>query len=373
MLFNENLLFLHVPKTGGMAVSKFLLQALPKPLYYTQLERERDAAACGATWIEGVRHETLCEAAAIVGRYGWTIQQFPLILVGLRNPYELEVSRYAYLQKGHQWDAGENQRLAMEDGFESFAVHSQNHGGADRPIQNYYLFNSRVPLNLRFLRCERLADELGETMKELSLPQPGQLSHDNVSDHGEWRSYYTAVAEKAVYRRYKWVFDQGLYPRLNPLDLPAAEELPPLGSVIPITGPVHQVGHANGLWSDGWVGDTLRFKVRADKPVSSIRIDGYFPWSSERHSPFSLNVAVSGTVRAVYPWASGPFSYNIPCRLEPGGTACVTVKSSATVTPCQLGLNDDDRRLSFLLNRVSFSSIGNSHEESGDAVLSELQ
>jgi len=37
----------------------------------------------------------------------------------------------------------------------------------------------------------------------------------NQSRRGDYRSYYTPQAEEAVYGRYRWVFDEGFYPRLD--------------------------------------------------------------------------------------------------------------------------------------------------------------
>lgn len=215
MIFTRELLFLHVPKTGGMSVTNFLLEALPRPLYYTHPGDDPALTAAGVVQIKGIRHETLAEAVGVVGRQGLRLEDFAVIVAVLRNPYEMEVSRFAYLQKGHPWDAGPNQQLALAGNFEEFAIHSRDHGGPRRPIQAYFELDGAPPARLRVLRNERLESDLEEALRLAGLERSVQLPRRNVSRHDDFRRYYTPAAEEAAYRRYRWVFDQGFYPRMR--------------------------------------------------------------------------------------------------------------------------------------------------------------
>jgi len=135
MVFSKELLFIHVPKTGGMSVSNYLLSTLAPPVY--QVRPPHGEATCGSGVVEivGNRHLGLSEAARVVSEHGFEIRRFPVILAVIRNPYSLEVSRYAYLQTGHPWDAGRNQELALTSNFETFAMHSEVHEGS-APLEN---------------------------------------------------------------------------------------------------------------------------------------------------------------------------------------------------------------------------------------------
>ena len=99
MIFTRDVLFIHVPKTGGMALTSYLLDLLPGDKYYTA--PEADPTVGGGRddvfHLAGARHETLDEAEQTFAPYGFHLSEFPLIIVGARNPYALEVSRYAYL------------------------------------------------------------------------------------------------------------------------------------------------------------------------------------------------------------------------------------------------------------------------------------
>lgn len=218
MLFNSDLLFIHVPKTGGTAVTNHLLQVLPRPIWYAYPNFRPDLAEKGITQIQGIRHETLAEARDVLISFGRELRQFQCIIAILRDPYAMEVSRFTYLQKGYPYDRGHNQDLALSGNFENFAIYSQNHCGETRPIQSYFLLDGQVPENLRILRAESLETELKDVLRSIGVHDAAPLRRYNESQHGEPSHYYTRAAEEAVYRRYQWVFDHGYYPRLS-LDL----------------------------------------------------------------------------------------------------------------------------------------------------------
>src|SRR5437868_3387349 len=155
MVFSKQLLFIHVPKTAGMSISNYLLSTLSPPLYQVQpgSGQKHDSRVVPIT---GKRHIGLAEAARVVSACGFEIRRFPLIFAVIRNPYALEVSRYAYLQTGHPWDAGRNQELALTANFETFAIQSSLHDGSV-PIEKYFQLDGAIPPNMRIVRFENLA------------------------------------------------------------------------------------------------------------------------------------------------------------------------------------------------------------------------
>jgi hypothetical protein len=97
MVFNRDVLFLHVPKTGGVSVTNYLLQVLPAPVYYVTKGPVKQAADReGVSFIAGEAHQTLATARKFLPAYGFELEQFPRILATLRNPYDLTVSYYTY-------------------------------------------------------------------------------------------------------------------------------------------------------------------------------------------------------------------------------------------------------------------------------------
>jgi hypothetical protein len=213
MIFCSELLFLHVPKTGGISVSEVLLDVLPRPVYYSVPEGHGERPRSGVIRIPGVRHETLEEAEETVQQYGFRLGDFPVVLACLRNPYELEVSRYAYLRKEHPWDRGVSQDLALAGDFERFATQSPPH--ARRPLETYFLLRGQVPENLRIARLEELSTELADVLRLIGVNSKIRLRRTNRSRHRHYSRYYTPRAGEAVYEKYRWAFELGGYLRLE--------------------------------------------------------------------------------------------------------------------------------------------------------------
>ena len=225
MIFSKDLLFVHVPKTGGMSVTRYLLEVLPRPIYYSVDRRDERITDEGIHQFPGIRHETLAEARDIVREYGFDIPDFPLILAVLRNPYAIEVSRYKYMQQDYAWLSGSVKELALNEDFVTFALKSSYHGGSSRPLDDYFLLEGKAPPNLRILRLESLLEELKSALRGIGIEKVAELPHENTSFHGDYRLYYSKAAEEIVYQKYRWAFDAGWYDRLDPGDVTEVEAL----------------------------------------------------------------------------------------------------------------------------------------------------
>lgn len=225
MIFSKELVFLHVPKTGGMSTTRYLLQVLPRPIYYSVVRPDARASDAGIHQFSGIRHETLAEARDIVREYGFNILDFPLILAGVRNPYAIELSRYKYMQQGYSWLSGSAQELAMNEDFAAFADKSPFHAGSSRPLESYFLLDGEAPPNLQILRAENLAEDLQVALRRIGIDRAAELPHENESFHGDYRLYYTREAEETVYLKYKWAFEAGLYERFDPGPVTEVEAL----------------------------------------------------------------------------------------------------------------------------------------------------
>jgi len=346
MIFNDDLLFIHVPKTGGMSITHLLLDVLPQPVYYTLPDPEQDRQLAGVVKLEGKRHESLSEAAEVLTRFGRQLSDFKMIVAVLRNPYDLEVSRYAYLQKGYAWDAGHNQDLALHEDFETFAKQSVDH--ARTPLETFFLCEGTKPPNLRILRQENLEDDLAEALLELGV-SAAALTRRNASHHDDYRRYYTEAAEAAVYDRYRWVFESGFYPRMT-FDGGELAARAGCRHLLPLVGPVRQVGPSSGLHHDGWVGHELRFSVRPKQDTRMIALAGSAPSS---FSGAELRLTAANGVTAAHVRDATDFSVQFPIALAADKPAGLLVTPSRTWSAAESG-GPDHRRLSFHLDAVTF-------------------
>jgi tetratricopeptide (TPR) repeat protein len=215
MIFSDRLLFLHVPKTGGSSVVRYLLEVLPKPAYYSLPADHGATLPPGVTRFEGIAHETLADARVVLEGRGRRLEGVPVVIACVRNPYELEVSRYSFLRRDlNSYNHGPQQAVALLSDFELFAICSRPHG--QRPLETYFVLDGVVPPNLHVVRLENVDQELRECLAAAGVDaSETRVPHHNRSEHAHFRQYYTGAAEQAVYEKYKWVFDAGLYPRLR--------------------------------------------------------------------------------------------------------------------------------------------------------------
>lgn len=215
MIFSERLLFLHVPKAGGSSIVRFLMDVLPKPVYYSLPPDHEAELPDGVIRFPGSAHESLDEARIVLSERGLRLEDFPVVVACIRNPYELEVSRYSFLRGDlNRYNHGVQQAVALQGDFELFATYSRPHGL--RPLETYYVLDGVVPPNLRIVRLENVEAELRDCLQAAGVDAgTGAVPRHNRSEHDAFAGYYTPAAEQAVYEKYKWVFHTGLYPRLE--------------------------------------------------------------------------------------------------------------------------------------------------------------
>ena len=352
MILSERVLFVHVPKTGGMAVTRYLLRVLPRPVWYTHPEHDPELDS-GVIQLRGIRHETLGEAHAIAARQGVDAARLPLTIGVLRNPYALEVSRFAYLQKGHAWDAGPNQDLALAGDFTAFAMQSTDHAGSERPIAGYFEIDGRIPPGMAILRHESLHHDLPRALAAagVAVPADVELASENESRHGPWLDYYTRAAAEAVGDRYRWVFDHGFYERLDPAALPERKETPFHGVTIATRGPIRQAGPITGLWHDGWAERRVSLPLVADAEITALVVCGHAP----HPFPAGLRLSVTAGDDVVHGDVAGPqpFSFPLPHRRRRGERLRLLIEASASFCPRDDGSGPDTRQLSFVLSHVA--------------------
>lgn len=208
MIYNDELLFIHAPKTAGMSLTDALLRGLRGQVYIT-VPHGHGARAAGEVILEGRRHETLPMAAAHFAHRGEDLRRFQAIVAVVRNPYDLELSRFHYLRKGHAHDRGAAQDLALAGDFGAFALKSRWWFGN---FADFYTLDGRMPDTLRVLRFENLAADFDAVCSGF-LTGRTPLPRLNATEHGTVDQHLTPSSETAIFQKYRWLFDTGFYPR----------------------------------------------------------------------------------------------------------------------------------------------------------------
>ena len=209
MIFNDELLFIHVPKTAGMSVGKALFKSL-KGQVYSAVQDGHRKQFYGEKVIPGKRHQTLATADTYFANANLKhrIADFKFVVSMVRNPYEMEVSRYHYLRKGHEWDRGASAELALAGNFPEFVSGSKWWFS----FQDYYTVNGVMPDNLHIVRFENFAFTMQRTFGRCFRSE-FTVKRLNKSHNTKYRRYYTDELESLVYKKYQWIFDKGYYAR----------------------------------------------------------------------------------------------------------------------------------------------------------------
>ena len=112
MVFSKDVLFLHVPKTGGVSVAHYLLRSLRPPIHYVIPGHLGLADRPGYIHIPDTPHRNLERTREFLRERGIELADFKAIIAVIRNPYDLAVSNYAYQQQ-------ERLRWALIDSHEA--------------------------------------------------------------------------------------------------------------------------------------------------------------------------------------------------------------------------------------------------------------
>jgi hypothetical protein len=212
MIATPRMLFVHVPKTAGTSTRHWLLENLPEPILHVK-EQFAGLPAGGKKILHlvGSKHMDLIAARPLIQLFaGCDIPALSIVLAGVRNPYDREVSLYRFWQR----NAATAQRLygSLWADFEEF---TQRQSTLDRNLTNFYQLDGVVPPNLRLLRAEHLEEDLLGALRSIGIEPQTSVPVLNAADNAIDGVTFSSRGEAAIYARYRFYFDLGLYPRLE--------------------------------------------------------------------------------------------------------------------------------------------------------------
>ena len=231
MIWNKDILFLHVQKTAGMSVTSALTRCLRRPVFLSAPRNHWPMPGSewdldGVAFVEGIRHENLRQARDRLKLLGFEIEEFEKIISVARNPYDLEISRYFHLRKNEAFEHGLERDLAVSSNFTEFVIGSKyrdptrkNRRLVEREnIKSYFSIGAYMPKNLRIVKFEDLRQNLcrelsGLTRSVFELPHLNWSYNRTIEDRVE--KLITPETEEAIFARYRWLFQHGIYERIR--------------------------------------------------------------------------------------------------------------------------------------------------------------
>ncbi len=228
MIWNNHLLFLHPQKTAGMSLTNVLLDTLAPPIFNSLPPGhwpEHPEGKPGVAYVYGLRHENQYQAKSILKQFNLSLDDFKVIMVVMRNPYDMEVSRYFHLRKPDAFETSSDRELALKSSFSEFVVNTQfrksrpYHPDIERfqAIQSYYTTGDSIPPNLRIVHYEHLEEDINNVLGSLGY-SPVKIPYVNISHERSSRDIMDFITspeiEYSVYSRYAWIFNHNYYPRI---------------------------------------------------------------------------------------------------------------------------------------------------------------
>ncbi|WP_040516057.1 hypothetical protein [Gilvimarinus chinensis] len=191
-------------------MTKMLVQSLEGQVFVTgPYEQKREGRVA---YLPGRRHETLVDAQSFFTYRNMDLYGFERIFAVMRNPYDLELSRYAYLRKDLPQDRGPAQKIALEHDYKEYLKRAPFFGMNPPRLNLYFSLNGTLPDNLTVLKFENLNADI-ETYMSPYLSEGYKLPFENVSKHKKYQDVYDAETEQLVFDRNRWFFEKGFYAR----------------------------------------------------------------------------------------------------------------------------------------------------------------
>jgi hypothetical protein len=220
MIFNNDLIFIHIGKTGGLSCSDYLLHNLQPPVYNCH----HDAAAeVKRLKIDGVvprpdisRHCTLTEALDYVARFsGKQLKDFAKVVAVIRHPYTLEYSFYSHLQKPRVRERRKEEARLLElaqGDFKTFVQEAGYHR-KDHTQDDFVRLGAEIPNCVELVKFEQLPAAFPEAVSRfVKKANVRSLPHHNRTEYqSNLHEKLTDDVKELIHQKHKFMFDSGLY------------------------------------------------------------------------------------------------------------------------------------------------------------------
>jgi len=227
MLYTKDFAFIHVQKTGGMSMTRFLVNAIDDPVTVFVPDRARDhalrmpatpEAAAKLTCHTGTRHEKPAAALALLDKHGLEIPPFAFAVI--RDPADLMLSYYKHIQKPRvrqrrmtDGDAGSKKvlRAARQLPFDAFAREHLFYNMEDETLIRFYEREAFPRLDV--VPLKRVSEYLTARFSHHAGFDLAKLEHRNKSKYDKTADQPdpdTVAHIKATYPKVQALYEEAM-------------------------------------------------------------------------------------------------------------------------------------------------------------------
>lgn len=238
--YNDDVLFVHIPKTGGTAVKHYMVEHMPD----VRWPKPGDEKAIAESRLP-IGHIPLRDVADLVGR---PLSSWDRIVAVIRNPYEQQISQWWFWHK--RYAEGDNHPHCR-----AAAKHPRIHSWLRDPMCDFHLWyehrfhphdefrlraavtdyhdwggyywywlsvNGELPPNLMILRQENLEHALPLALAPYIDGPPPEMRRTNAGEPMDLELVMGAGGVEAgaasmdiITRKFRWCFEHGYYRQMT--------------------------------------------------------------------------------------------------------------------------------------------------------------
>lgn len=207
MMFNKDLVYLHLPKTGGTSIKSWLkINLAYAPFDMWSLNQYCPRAPDYRSKNSFFAHMTFDYSLNFFNKGSFSFADFKLVFVSIRSPYAMAVSRYF-------WEKS-NGFISQDVNFRDFILrlcaddvlaYSSYYPEKSATFSNFHVF--KIDGDISF---DAFLAQHGVRLKGTVQPLPKL----NSTEHGKVEEYFTPELESLVYSKYSRIIDKH-YARLS--------------------------------------------------------------------------------------------------------------------------------------------------------------
>lgn len=223
MVVSDRLLFVHVPKTGGISCREWLVDNVPGAIHPLTDKRSQIAEP----------HLPLRHVEETTGR---TLDSFDRIIAVIRDPYAQQLAMWSHQRT--QYALGGRHPLQMAAAtkpdieawlrdracdwrfwyeIQRSGMTSEGWRAAETVVSEigYYEYtlavNGELPPNLVLVDFANLARGVAQAAAPFLVPDPSPFPHHQRTELRSARPFYTPLALQLIAQKFNWCFGRGWF------------------------------------------------------------------------------------------------------------------------------------------------------------------